>query len=379
MAVVGGGITGTAIALWLARAGMQVRVLEGSYIAAGASGRNGGIITGTTGEKYASIVARAGRDRARRLWTFHTNNAKLAEDLIEELAQVGWDCGYRHNGILGLAASENELADIVASAAFLKQDGWSAEIVERSELPRRLRATYYGGIYHAQAGELQPARFVSGLALLAQQAGVIFHNASPVSGITQEKDGVLLDTPKGQLRARALVLATNAWLPDMGALLGATWLSRCITPIRGQVIATEPISESIFPNPCSANEGYQYWRQLSDGRLVVGGWRNQSFATEATTDETPGEEVQRHLDAFVRETLGLSTVSITHRWAGIMAFSADGLPLIGRLPETQSSYISGGYTGRGNASALQAAQIISELVQGRTPPEADLFDPTRFL
>jgi len=175
-----------------------------------------------------------------------------------------------------------------------------------------------------------------------------------------------------------LVLATNAWLPEIGGLLGATWLSRCITPTRGQILATEPIEERIFPCPCSANEGYQYWRQLSDGRLVVGGWRNQSFATETTTNETPGEEVQRHLDAFVHETLDLKSVRVTHRWAGIMAFSADGLPLVGRLSGPQHCYISGGYTGHGNASALQAARIISELVQGRTHPESDLFDPARF-
>ncbi len=378
VAVVGGGITGTAVALWLARSGMQVRVLEGRQIAAGASGRNGGLITGTTGEKYASLVARKGHDTARRLWTFHTRNAKLAEGVVEELANAGWDCGYRHDGILGLAASEHELAEIIASAALLKQDGWGAEIVERGDLPQRLRATYYGGIYHAQAGELQPARFVSGLAFLAQNAGAIFHNGSPVNEVALNKDGVLLRTPRGDLRARVLVLATNAWLSEIGGLLGATWLSRCITPTRGQVIATEPIDERIFPCPCSANEGYQYWRQLSDGRLVVGGWRNQSFATETTTNETPGEEVQRHLDAFVHETLDLKSVRVTHRWAGIMAFSADGLPLVGRLSGTQHCYISGGYTGHGNASALQAAYIISELVQGRTHPESDLFDPARF-
>jgi gamma-glutamylputrescine oxidase len=378
VAVVGGGITGTAVALWLARSGMQVRVLEGRQIAAGASGRNGGLITGTTGEKYASLVARKGHDTARRLWTFHTHNAKLAEGVVAELVNAGWDCGYRHDGILGLAASEHELAEIIASAALLKQDGWGAEIVERGDLPQRLRATYYGGIYHAQAGELQPARFVSGLAFLAQNAGAIFHDGSPVYEVVLNKDGVLLRTPCGDLRARVLVLATNAWLPEIGRLLGATWLSRCITPTRGQVIATEPIDERIFPCPCSANEGYQYWRQLSDGRLVVGGWRNQSFATETTTNETPGEEVQRHLDAFVHETLDLKSVRVTHRWAGIMAFSADGLPLVGRLSGPQHCYISGGYTGHGNASALQAAYIISELVQGRTHPESDLFDPARF-
>jgi len=162
-------------------------------------------------------------------------------------------------------------------------------------------------------------------------------------------------------------------------MLGAPWLAQCIKPTRGQIIVTEPIAERIFPCPCSAHEGYQYWRQLDDGRLVIGGWRNTSFATEATMDETPNPEVQQHLDAFVHETLGLPGVEIAARWAGIMAFTPDGMPLIGRLAGSKHSYIAGGYTGHGNASALEAAQIISELVQGREHPEADLFDPARFV
>jgi gamma-glutamylputrescine oxidase len=145
------------------------------------------------------------------------------------------------------------------------------------------------------------------------------------------------------------------------------------------VIATESIDAKLFPCPCSANEGYQYWRQLGDGRLVVGGWRNTSFAAEATIDETPTEEVQQHLDAFVHETLGLAGVRVVARWAGIMAYTPDGLPLVGRLPGTERCYMAGGYTGHGNASALEAARILSELVCGRAHPEADMFDPARFM
>ncbi len=379
VAIVGAGITGTAAALWLARAGLSVRVLEGRQIAAGASGRNAGFITSTTGEKYASVVARYGRARARRLWGFHAHNARLATGILTELDQRGWQCDYRSEGMLGLAANEDELSEITASAMLLNEDGWPTQIVAQEALPKRIQAAYAGGIYHPESGELQPARFVSGIALLAQQAGAILHEESPVLSLAESEGGVMLTTPQGTVRAGKLVLATNAWLPHMGVMLGAQWLERCIKPTRGQVIATEPVDEKIFPCPCSANGGYQYWRQLSDGRLVVGGWRNTSFATEATMDETPNAPVQRQLDVFVHETLGLNGVGIAARWAGIMAFTPDGMPLIGHLPGSRCCYIAGGYTGHGNASALEAAQIISEMMQGREHPEADLFDPVRFV
>lgn len=379
VAVIGAGITGTTTALLLARAGVQVRVLEARSIAAGASGRNGGFIANGTTESYAKTIQQHGREQARRLWAFTVRNHEQAANYIAELMQSGWSCGYQCNGTFKLAAHKSEFEQIIESTSLLNEDGWEVNVMERDDLPSRLRNAYFGGAYYPANGEIDPARFVTGLAWLAQQAGAIFHEDSPVVEIAVEENGVLMSTPRGRLHANTLVLATNAWLPEVASLVGVNWLSNCIIPTRGQIIATEPVNEQLFPCPCSADEGYQYWRQLPDGRLVVGGWRNRSPDTEFQTfDETPNGSVQQHLDAFVHEALDLPQVGITNRWAGIMGFTGDGLPLIGRLPGIPNCFIAGGYTGHGNAFALHAALLISELVQGKRYPDVELFDPARF-
>jgi gamma-glutamylputrescine oxidase len=380
IAIVGAGITGTSAALWLARAGIRACVLEARSIAAAASGRNGGFIADGTIRLYAHAIASSEREAARRVWAFSVANHAYAEAFVQELEDQGWGCDYRRNGSYKLAASAEELGPILESARLLNEDGWAAQVVQRDELPPRLRKVYFGGAFLPANAEIQPVRFVTGLARLAEQAGAELSEESPVTNITIEDDGVTLTTSQGTLHAQKLILATNAWLPEVGKMVGADWLARCITPTRGQVIATEPVRERILLCPCSAEEGYQYWRQLPDGRLIVGGWRSRSPETEFHTyDETPYVGIQRHLDAFVHESLDLPDVKIETRWAGIMAFTSDNLPLVGQLPGVNNCYICGGYTGHGNAFAINCARLVSELAMGNTDRDAELFEVGRFL
>lgn len=378
VAIIGAGVTGTSAALWLARAGMRPVVLESRAVAAGASGRNGGFLLSGTAESYGEAVTRYGRERARRIWAFSTHNHSIARELVSELTEKGWRTGYEQNGSLRIAASEAELAEIEGGIPLMVEDGIRVERVSRAELPERLRDAYFGGVFYPTDGEIQPARFVTGIARLAASSGARLFERTPATSIIPSGGRWIVQCPTGRVTATSLLLATNAWLPEWGPMVSASWLEQVIAPTRGQMIATAPLADRLFPCPCYADDGYQYWRQLPDGRLVIGGWRNESFATEATSDETPGSEVQTHLDAFVQDTLKLNAVAIERRWAGIMAFAQDGLPLIGQLGEASNCYIAGGYTGHGNAYALYATQLIAARIQGREHPDADLFDPQRF-
>src|SRR5215469_2902789 len=82
VAIIGAGITGAATALWLARAGIKVNVLEARKIAAGASGRNGGFISSGTTAPYSNVIQRYGRQLAKRLWAFTVRNQEFLEGFV---------------------------------------------------------------------------------------------------------------------------------------------------------------------------------------------------------------------------------------------------------------------------------------------------------
>ncbi|HEV8191044.1 MAG TPA: FAD-dependent oxidoreductase, partial [Ktedonobacterales bacterium] len=189
VAVIGAGITGTALAIELARAGIRVALVEARRVAAGASGRNGGFLLGGTAETYAATCSRYGHARAQRIWAFSQTNNALARERIGELAALGWDSGYRQTGSMRLACAEAELESIRASVVQLQQDGWTAQLVGREDLPLRLRAAYLGGSYHPGDGDIHPARFVRGLAELARRAGAMIFEESPVTALCEDGEG----------------------------------------------------------------------------------------------------------------------------------------------------------------------------------------------
>jgi gamma-glutamylputrescine oxidase len=345
--VVGGGVTGCSCALTLARHGLRVRLHEARTVAGGASGRNGGFALRGGAVAYDVARSELGRERARALW-------ELTERALDRMASLAGDA-LRRVGSLRLAADDAERDALAAEHAALREDGYAVEW--RDVLPPPLDRLFRGAILHPRDGALQPARWVRRLAAQAADAGAEIVEGSPV-------DVDALD-------ARTVVVAadglTAALLPELG---GAVW------PVRGQVLVTEPLAERVFERPHYARAGYDYWQQLPDGRLVVGGKRDASLDTENTAVEETTGLIQERLDAFVVDLLG-RLPRITHRWAGVWGTTRDGLPLVGRVPGRDEVWVAGGYSGHGNVLGLACGDLVARAVVGEQPPELELFAPAR--
>ena len=155
-------------------------------------------------------------------------------------------------------------------------------------------------------------------------------------------------------------------------------LDDAVWPARGQVIATEPLGGRLFDFPHYARHGFDYWQQLPDNRIVLGGFRDFSILTEMTDDEVTTEEIQNALDSFLVELLGTKP-RVEHRWAGIFGLTQDLLPLVGPVPGRDGTWVAGGYSGHGNVLGFLCGRLVAEAILGRRDVLLELFDPARLL
>jgi gamma-glutamylputrescine oxidase len=349
VAIIGAGITGCACALALARAGLRVRVHDARGVAEGASGRNGGFALRGGAARYDVARETYGAGAAQELW-------RRTEEALDRLESLAGDA-FTRTGSLRLAADVEERVEIRAEYEALREDGFEAEW--RDELPD-LRPDFRGAIFHSRDGSLQPARFVRQLAALASEEGVEFRERERVAS---------LDDLDAEQRVIATDGSGRGLLPELD---DALW------PARGQVLATEPLAEQLFECPHYARQGFDYWQQLRDGRIILGGFRDFSILTEMTDEETTTSPIQEALDAFLHELLGYMP-EVRHRWAGIFGLTQDLLPLVGRVPAHDGVWIAAGYSGHGNVLGLMCGELVAGAIVGRDDPLLELFSPARLL
>jgi glycine/D-amino acid oxidase-like deaminating enzyme len=347
--VVGGGVTGCSCALTLALAGVRVRLHEARAIASGASGRNGGFALRGGSMPYDVARREVGRERAIAFW-------RMTEHALGRLAELAGDA-FAHTGSLRLAADARERGQLRAEYDALVADGF--EVEWRDALPAPLDRRFAGALHHPGDGALRPARWVRRLARRAADAGAELREHSRVETLDALGDAVV-------------VIATDGYT---GGLV--PYLDAAVRPTRGQVLTTEPLRERLFPRPHYARGGYDYWQQLPDGRLVIGGRRDSSLETEYTSVEETTAPIQERIEDLVRELVG-ELPAITHRWAGLFGMSPDGRPLVGRIPGYERVWVSAGYSGHGNVMGLACGALVSDAILGRPAPELELFDPGRF-
>ena len=370
VAVVGAGIGGLATAWHLAERGILARVVEGRAVAAGASGRNGGFLIAGAAPMYNDARRRFGADLARRI---QQATLDAQREVYATAAAIGADGAFRRLGMLRLAVDEREAEHVREHAAALAGDGFPGRIVEEPELPEPLRRSGRIGLATDHDAAVHPVRWLAALAGALEERGVRIHERTPVAAPRPLPGGghELVTAGGPVLRAGAVVVASDAAIGTLAPSTGGR-----VRPRRLHMVATAPLGRPHVAQPVYARYGHEYHHQLPDGRIALGGFSDLDGEASYTTRETGSKRIFARLGAYLAEELGVEA-PVTHRWVGLVGYTADERPLAGAVPGVPGLHVMGGYCGTGNLCAWVAGRIVAELVAEGRSRDADLFDPGR--
>jgi glycine/D-amino acid oxidase-like deaminating enzyme len=350
--VVGAGIVGAYTARCLVAAGEDVVLVEARHVAAGATGRNAGMVLTGLAAYYHEAVEQYGAEVAREVWQLTLENRALMFGLAAE-----YGVPHEQNGSLVLALDGPEAAALERTAAALATAGLPGEFGHGDPTGRGFTAA----IVQPGDGATHPARLAE--ALVRARGARLLEN-SEVFAIRPLGDGLEVRSRLAAIRCRRVALCTNAYAP-----LLHPFFAGLVAPTRGQVFVTAPVATRVLDRPGYADWGFEYFRQLPDGAFLLGGWRHHFRAEEIGYEDrvTPG--VQAGLASFLaRYFPELAGVPITHRWSGVMGFSPDHIPLVGLVPDLPGVGFAVGFTGHGMGWGLKTAERLVALLLHGTPP-----------
>jgi glycine oxidase len=344
-----------------------VTLLERSYLAAGASGVAAGMLAPQVEAPFADPffeLALQGRGE----------HAGLAERLFDE---IGVDVEYRRTGILRVARTEAERADLQRQHRWQSERGLAAEWVDSDDLGRReplLRGVagrmLAGGLWLADEAQVRSPRLVQALA-----SGAIAHGAQCLEGtwalsletFGQRVSGVV--TPAGVVHGDTVVLAAGVWSPDLARGLG---LNLPVSPVKGQVMSLRALGKSprqvIWSGEC-------YLVPRPDGEIVLG-----ATEEEGNYDARPTlAGVNRLTEAALEVVPAVGAFVVDGIWAGLRPAAPDRHPIVGWAPQLDRLMVCTAHYRNGVLlGPLTGIRVADHVLSGAGMPEFAPFGVDRF-
>jgi len=374
LAIVGGGFTGLWAALQAAP-DHEVILLEGDRCGWGASGRNGG---------FAEASLTHGLDNGLSRWpdeidelerigaeNFATMRATLSERAI--------DAAWEEPGVLDVATRPHEVPELAEAAEAARAHGEEVTLLDRDAVRAEVDSpTYLGGLWNHSGGALvDPARLAWGLRDAALSDGVRIHEHTRVTRLQREGDGVVLETEGGRVRARRVLLATNAYKPLVRSI------RRYVVPVYDYVLVTEPLSDEQRRTVgwrrgqgiADSGNRFHYYRltplgagpeDAEGGRILWGGYEAIYHFRNGMRPELEDHAPTFELLAgnFAATFPQLEGIRFTHRWAGAIDTCSRFCVTFGQALGGRVAYAVG-YTGLGVVASRFGAQVALDLLHGR--------------
>jgi glycine/D-amino acid oxidase-like deaminating enzyme len=366
VAIVGAGFTGLWTAYYLKRAdpSLEVVVLERELAGYGASGRNGGWVSGFFSGPARAYERSGGSDGFIAL-----QRAMFAtvDEIGRVLSEQDIDADYVKSGQLSIALNEAQVLRLADELASSRRHGLGeSDLRELSaaELRQRVRvAGARGATFTPHVARVHPAKLLRGLAAAVERLGVRIYERSPVSEIRPHA----ALTPVGRVGARWVVRATEGYTADLRGL------GRALVPMNSSIIITEPLPEAAWEEIgwsrrealSDAAHVYVYLQRTEDGRIAIGG-RGVPYRYGSRTDgsgETAPATVASLRSKLLEMFPSTADVELDHAWSGVLGVPRDWCISVDADRRNGLAW-AGGYVGEGVATANLAGRTLRDLLLG---------------
>ena len=370
--IVGAGYTGLWTAYYLAQLdpGLRITVLEARFAGFGASGRNGGWLSGLAPGHRGLLAAEHGRD-AVIAWQRMLNDA--VDEVIAVAAREGIEADIVKGGNLEVARNPAQAKRLEAEVAEDRRWGVDdVEVLTAAQAADRVRVDGLRlGAFNPHCARVQPAKLVRGLADVVERRGVTIYEQTPVTGIAPGR----AVTPHGVLRAPVIIRATEGFTARMRGLR-RRWL-----PMNSAMIATEPLPQPVWGaigwQGCETlgdlAHGFFYAQRTADGRIALGGRANPyRFGSRIDRDGAVGRDTIDYLTGVLNTVLPQTRgVPIAHGWCGVLAVPRDWSAGVS-FDATTGLGEAGGYVGHGVTATNLAGRTLADLVLKRSTALSEL-------
>lgn len=351
--VVGGGLAGVNTVLGLRERGKDAVLLESARIGWGASGRNAGFVAKGYAAGEGSLLSKYGKDKAKTLVSLTKNARGLIRD---RMTKYNIDCGPVIDGVLTVAWHDHPAAIVDAIKQANDHFDLGFEYRSREEVRALCRTErYYDGIFSPHDYQMNPLKFLRGLAFAADALGARIFEQSGVTSITKDGAAWIVKTARGSVRAKDVVLSTAVYGDAVDKRL-----QHAAIPVQTYIMVTEPISDDAYA--ASLNTEYaiydsrfcsDYYRRLPEGRLLWGGrvglFAHPDNIAEAMTGDL--YKVYPQLKGVVKPAFA---------WAGLLSYAAHKMPMIGKLED--GLWYNTGYGGHGLCPTTAGGEIMAAAI-----------------
>jgi glycine/D-amino acid oxidase-like deaminating enzyme len=365
LAIIGGGFTGTSTAYYFSRRYPEKRVvlLEARTLANGASGRNGGMmLNGVT-----DPLSYATPEMLKRV--YEATCAGM-DDILALIQRHNLNVSHRVDGTITVYTDNQRAEAAHADVEQQRQLGIPVEFLDSAALAQKLDLQgAKGAVLDPHSGQINGAQLVRGLRPVLVRQGVEIYEQTPVLKI-EEGSSIRLVTPKAEVQAKAIVLATNGYTGALGYFRDALF------PLHSHVFATAPLTpEQLAALGWTAFAGYSddydrisYSSLTNDGRIIFGGGSNASYAylfgdrtAYPGTPDSAARSFQRMRQTMIDYLPASRDLPITHRWTGTLGITLRRNNLMGVRGEHRNVYYALGYCGHGVTLANIAGQVLTDL------------------